>query len=113
MNCQDTMSFLNNEELFTIALDNSQDLPDKARFHLEQCKLCQNSLTTYKQMNQTLLSALYRKQCPTSIALSAYSAYALPRDEQVHIQLHLRICPLCAGEVDEVRHFLADIKELV
>ncbi len=115
MNCQHPLAFLNNEETFTIALDtnNIQDLPENIRLHVEQCELCQKHLLKYQQVNQALVSALYRKRCPESIALSAYATNTLERDEQVPIQLHLRVCPLCAAEVDEVRRFFADTDEMI
>ena len=112
MNCHHLLSFLNNEEVFTLALDTT-DLPEDIRHHVEQCELCKHDLMNYQQINQALLFALYRKECPESMALSAYAANMLPRDEQIAIQLHLRVCPLCTAEVDEVRHFFSDTEGVV
>ncbi len=112
MNCHHLLSFLNNEEVFTLALDTT-DLPEDVRDHIEQCELCQHDLMNYKQVNQALLFALYRKECPESMVLSAYAANMLPCDEQVPIQLHLRVCPLCTAEVDEVRHFFSDTEGVI
>ena len=114
MNCQHPLSFLNNEEVFTLVLDtNIQNLPEDIRLHVEQCELCQRDLMRYKQVHQVLLSALYRKECPESMALSAYAANMLPRDEQVPIQLHLHVCPLCAAEVDEVRRLFTNTEGVI
>jgi hypothetical protein len=114
MNCQHPLSFLNNEEVFTLALDtNIQDPPEDVRLHIEQCELCQRDLMNYKQVHQALLLSLYRKECPESMVLSAYAANMLPREEQVPIQLHLRVCPLCTAEVDEVRHFFTETEGLL
>jgi len=109
MNCQHPLSFLKNEEVFTVALDTTiQDLPEDVWLHVEQCERCQRDLMNYKQVNRALLSSLYRKECPESMTLSAYAVNMLPRDEQLLIQLHLRVCPLCTAEVDKVRRFFVD-----
>lgn len=114
MNCQHSLAFLNNEEMFTLALDTTiRELPEDVRLHVEQCELCQRDLLNYKQVNHALLSALYRKECPDSMALSAYAMNMLPRDEQIPIQLHLRVCPLCTAEVDEVRQFFTDTEGIL
>jgi len=114
MNCQHPLSLYNNEEVFTLALVTTiQGLPEDVQLHIEQCELCQRDLIKYKQLNQELLSALYRKECPESMALSAYATNMLPRGEQLPIQFHLRVCPLCKAEVDEVRHFFADTEGVI
>ncbi|GAC1423837.1 MAG: hypothetical protein PVS3B3_25210 [Ktedonobacteraceae bacterium] len=114
MNCQHPLAFLKNEAMFTLALDTTlQDLPEDMRSHVEQCELCRHDLMAYKQVNQALLLALYRKECPESITLSAYASNMLPRDKQIPLQLHLRVCPLCTAEVDEVRRFFADTEGVI
>ena len=114
MKCQHLLSFLTNEEVFTMALDTTvQDLPEDIRLHVEQCELCQRDLMKYKQVHSALLSALYRKECPESMTLSAYATNMLPREQQLPVQLHLRACPLCEAEVDEVRRFFTDTEGLV
>ncbi len=109
MGCQHPLSFLKNEEVFTSALDSTiQNMPGDVRLHIEQCEQCQRDLTNYKHVNQALVATLYRKECPGSMALSAYAAHMLSRDEQIPVQMHLRVCPLCTAEVDEVRKFFND-----
>ncbi len=114
MTCQHPLSFLNNEEAFTLALDtNIRDLPEDVRLHIEQCELCQRDLMNYKQVNHALLLALYRKECPESMTLSAYATNMLPRDGQIPVQLHIRVCPLCTAEVDEVRRLFTDTEGVI
>ena len=114
MNCQHPLSFLNNEEVFTLVLDtNIQDLPGDIRLHIEQCELCQRDLMKYKGVHQALLSTLYRKECPESMVLSAYAANMLPRNEQIPIQLHVRLCPLCRAEVDEVHRLFTNTEGVI
>ena len=114
MSCQHSLSFLNNEEVFTLALDTTvQGLPEDVRLHVEQCERCQRDLLNYKQVNQALVFALYRKECPESMTLSAYATNMLPQEQQLPVQLHLHVCPLCTAEVDEVRHFFTNTEGLI
>ena len=114
MSCQHPLSFLKNEEVFTIALDSTiQAMPENIRLHIEQCERCQRDLMNYKHINQTLLTTLYRKECPGSMTLNAYVADLLSRDEQIPVQMHLRVCPLCTAEVDEVRKFFSDTEGVI
>ncbi len=114
MSCQHPLSFLNNEEVFTLVLDTTiQDLPEDVRLHVEQCERCQHDLMNHKKVNQALLFALYRKQCPESMTLSAYATNMLPREKQLPVQMHLRVCPLCTADVDEVRRFFTDTEGLM
>jgi hypothetical protein len=92
------------EELLRFALD-GEALREDAKKHLEQCKTCQQRLTTYKNTNAFLVSHLYRSQCPSSIQLSLYCFDLLPGDERVSIASHVRDCPLCAAEVADTRQF--------
>ena len=93
------------EELLAFALD-GDDLPEKAKKHLEQCETCQKRLARYQQANTFLVSHLYRSQCPTGTQLSYYCAGMLPEDERMRIAAHITECPLCTAEVAETRHFL-------
>ena len=93
------------EELLAFALD-GEELPEKAKKHVEQCETCQKRLATYQQANTFLVSHLYRTQCPTGTQLSYYCVGMLPEDERMRIAAHITECPLCAAEVAETRHFL-------
>ena len=95
----------NDEELLSFALD-GEDLPEKARAHLEQCETCQKRLARYQQANIFLVSHLYRSQCPTGSQLSYYCAGMVSEDERMRIAAHIMDCPLCAAEVADTRRFL-------
>jgi hypothetical protein len=58
-----------NEELIGFALD-GESLSEEASRHLEQCETCKQRLDFCKQVNASLLSRLYRSQCPTATQLS-------------------------------------------
>jgi hypothetical protein len=105
-NCLDSMA-PNDEELLRYALD-EEPLRMGAKEHLEQCSSCQERLAAYKQTHAFLLSRLYRSQCPTATQLNHYCINMLPTDDMFVITDHIKICPLCAAEVLDIRHYLAD-----
>jgi hypothetical protein len=99
------------EEIVRFALD-EDPLSQEAREHLEQCKICQQRLARYKQSHTSLLSRLYRSQCPSGTRLSLYCAGLLAVDEQMSIAAHLLLCPLCAAEAADTRLFMADVEPI-
>ncbi len=94
------------EELLQFVLD-GEALSAEASRHLEQCTSCQQRLASYKNIHTSLVSRLYRSQCPESTKLSLYCADLLPPDERLSIANHLLDCPLCATEAEDTRQFLA------
>jgi hypothetical protein len=110
MNCLHSMA-PNEEELLRYALDD-EPLRIGAKEHLEQCSRCQQRLAAYKQTHAFLLSRLYRSQCPSATQLNHYCINLLPTDDMLGITEHIKICPICAGEVLDIRHFLADFEPL-
>jgi len=96
------------EELIAFALDD-EVLSQEARYHLEQCEVCQQKVARYRQTNARLVARLYRTQCPTSTELSFYSvgAEALSPQKRQQIASHVLDCPLCMAEVEETRRFMA------
>ena len=99
------------EELVRLVLD-EDPLSLEAREHLEQCEICQQRLARYKQFHTSLVSRLYRCQCPSGTRLSLYCAGLLAADEQMEIAAHLLLCPLCAAEAADTRRFLAAVEPL-
>lgn len=99
------------DELSSFVLDEEPMSPE-TREHLEHCEICQQRLARYKQFHTSLVSRLYRSQCPSGTQLSLYCAGLLPADEQMEIAAHLLLCPLCADEAEETRRFLATVEPL-
>jgi len=91
-----------NEELMSVAY-NEGTLPEEERKHLEQCPICQQRLATYIRTNELLRSKLYRSLCPSAVDLNFYCLGGLPEKERISIASHILDCPLCAGEVEEIR----------
>ncbi len=96
------------DELVRLVLD-EDPLSQEAREHLEQCEICQQRLARYKQSYTSLVSRLYRCQCPSGTRLSLYCDGLLAADEQMSIAAHLLLCPLCAAEAADTRRFLAEV----
>src|SRR5579863_305695 len=97
----------NDEELLSYALDGEAS-PAQKQAHLDQCDLCQKRLAGYKQVNDSLVSQLYRRFCPDGLQLSLYCENLLPDDEKIRIATHVLDCPLCTREVAETRRFIRE-----
>ncbi|HTK08453.1 MAG TPA: hypothetical protein VL485_14885 [Ktedonobacteraceae bacterium] len=97
----------NEEELWRHVLDDDP-LPSEKIVHVRQCSLCQTQITTYTTANNFLLKKLYRSECPDPTRLNLYCAGYLPIDDVFLIDAHVRICPLCAHELSEIRQLLAN-----
>ena len=95
------------EELLQVVLER-EALTEKVSRHLEHCGTCQLRLAEYKALHASLLSRLYRCQCPTGTKLSYYCSGLLPQDERIRVATLLLDCPLCAEEVAVTRRFLAE-----
>lgn len=108
MNCLDSMA-PNEEELLRYALDD-EPLKMSAEEHLAHCSLCRQRLATYKRINTFFISNLYRSQCPDPTHLNHYCANMLSVEDTLLITDHLKMCPLCANEVLDIRKFLADFE---
>lgn len=107
MDCLNLMA-PSDEELSSFVLD-EDPLSLDASEHLKQCEICQQRLAMYKQSYTSLVSRLYRCQCPSGTRLSLYCAGLLAADEQMSIAAHLLLCPLCAAEAADTRRFLAEV----
>ena len=106
MDCLHAMA-LTDEELLGFALD-GEALSARKQAHLEQCEVCQQRLTGYKQINASLVSHFYRRFCPDGLQLSLYCSDELSGMERTRIASHILDCPLCAAEVADTRRFLRD-----
>lgn len=102
-------SALSNEQLMSIAYDDDT-LSQPEREHLEQCAICQQQLTAYRETNTRLRSRLYRTLCPDAIRLNYYCLGMVPEEERVAVASHLLDCPSCADEVAEIRRLQASVE---
>ncbi len=95
------------EDLIAFALD-GEALSQEAQAHLDQCGTCQQRLKRYQYTHATLVSHLYRSQCPDATELSYYSAGGLSLERRQIVASHILDCPLCQIEVEEARRYLQE-----
>jgi anti-sigma factor RsiW len=94
------------EELQAFVLD-EEPLSLEARHHLATCPDCQHQVACAQKMTASLISRLYRSQCPSAETLSFYCLPgALSAEEQRQVAAHLARCPLCLAEFADTRQFL-------
>lgn len=81
--------------------------------HVATCQYCAQQLATYRRIELTLTSKLYRWDCPPSRVLGDYQLGMLSKELTAAVKNHLGMCVLCAAEVATLTDFLADDPMLV
>lgn len=94
-----------NEQLIGFVLD-GEALPEDAQDHLAHCAVCQQRTAHYQKSYASLVTHLYRSQCPTGMDLSLYAMALLSRKEHQRIAKHVADCPLCSSEIEETSSFM-------
>jgi len=75
--------------------------------HLTQCPRCSARLAEFRRLELSLLSKLYRWDCPPSQVLGEYQLGMLSRENALAVEFHLRTCVVCSVELNTAREFLA------
>jgi hypothetical protein len=94
-------------ELLRYALD-GEPLPVLVEEHIAKCSSCRQHLEGVLALNSALLHKFYRSHCPDTNALSIYSIGCAPLNESLDIFYHLKLCPLCSKEVQDMRVVLGE-----
>jgi anti-sigma factor RsiW len=81
--------------------------------HLARCQSCASRLAEYQRLELTLISKLYRWDCPPNQILGEYQLGLLSADLATAVKMHLNQCVLCAAEVATLNEFLANDPMLV
>jgi len=81
--------------------------------HLGQCQRCSAQLAEYRRIERTLVSKLYRWDCPSNLTLGEYQLGLLDKEDVTAVKLHLSQCVLCAAEVATLTEYLANDPMLV
>jgi hypothetical protein len=81
--------------------------------HLGQCQRCSAQLAEYRRIERTLVSKLYRWDCPSNLTLGEYQLGLLDQEHATAVKLHLSQCVLCAAEVATLTEFLANDPMLI
>jgi len=78
------------------------------RSHLMGCPYCRERAGGFARLQNRLSSQLYRLTCPSSIELGEYHLRVLLASQELIVAQHLRECPHCKREVDELQNYLSD-----
>lgn len=105
INCPDALA-PTDEELLGLSYD-EETLSVEEKAHFDQCPVCQQRLSFYRDMNNRLLTKFYRRLCPSAVRLNYYCLGVVPEAERVSIASHLLDCPRCTDEVAEIRQLQA------
>lgn len=89
-------------------LDNPEANPETAN-HLEKCLYCLEKAETLDRWQRRLTTRLYRLTCPPTIELGEYHLRMLPASRMLVVAQHLRECPHCAREADQLEEFLSEL----
>jgi hypothetical protein len=77
--------------------------------HLQQCAHCRERAETLAREQELLTSRLFRISCPSATELGEYHLHMLLPDQMLVVSQHLRDCPHCMREIDELKEFLSDL----
>jgi hypothetical protein len=94
-------------ELLRYALD-GEPLPVLVEEHLAGCSSCRQHLEGLLALNNALLHKFYRCHCPDINILAIYSIDYASLNESLDIFYHLKSCPLCSKEVQDMRVVLGE-----
>lgn len=81
--------------------------------HLAHCPRCSARLADYRRLELSLLSKLYRWDCPPNQMLGEYQLGLLDAETALVVGLHLQTCVSCSAELSALGEFLAGDPMLV
>lgn len=76
--------------------------------HLSRCPRCSAQLADFRRLELSLLSKLYRWDCPPSQTLGEYQLGLLEPEAALAVRFHLRACVSCVAELSTLGEFLSD-----
>jgi hypothetical protein len=74
--------------------------------HIKKCPYCAERANRLALMQNRLRARLYRSTCPSSMELGDYHLGLLPASLELVIAQHVRGCPRCRHEIEELEEFL-------
>lgn len=74
----------------------------RVQAHLDRCPHCRAQVAVLHCTLAQLRAQLYRTSCPAPEELGLYQLNLLPPDEQLVIARHVRECPHCRRELDQL-----------
>ncbi len=70
--------------------------------HVRRCAYCAERAAVYGRLDRWLLAGLYRASCPSPGVLARWQFHLLPAGEELRVAVHVRACPHCARELEEL-----------
>lgn len=95
------------DQILLAYLDGKSD--SDIAIHLEQCGYCQARVKALSTTQGVLKSKLYRSLCPTSVEVGEYYLHLLHPARMLVVAQHVRECPHCTSEVNQLQDFLNDL----
>ena len=77
--------------------------------HLQQCDHCSDRAKTLEREQKLLTSRLHRAACPSTDDLGEFHLRMLPSDQMLVISQHVRECPLCTREIEQLKEYLSEL----
>lgn len=84
-----------------LAVASGEDRP-AVHAHLQDCPYCAARLQVYRQIDARLRAGQYRASCPATDKLVCWQARLLSAAEELTVAAHVRSCPHCVAEVQEL-----------
>jgi len=94
------------DEAINAVLDD--DVTPEVKAHLARCSTCTARLEQTTRFEEALAGALHRWDCPAPAELADYHLGMLAAARERGIAAHVRLCPHCMAEVEELRVFLLE-----
>ena len=81
--------------------------------HLARCPRCSTRLADYRRQELSLISKLYRWDCPPNQVLGEFQLGLLDAETVLSVKFHLRTCVPCSVELSTLGEFLSGDPMLV
>lgn len=82
---------------------------DSVVAHIAQCRYCQSRAEQLARLQNRLQARLFRAHCPSSVELGDYHLGLLPASQALMVAQHVRGCPHCRQEVEQLGIYLKDL----
>jgi hypothetical protein len=86
---------------------------ERVRAHVGRCPACADRVARLRQTSQALLTLMYRASCPAPEVLGQYQLDLLPPNERLRVAAHVRTCPHCTRELDELEQEEDSLTQMV
>jgi hypothetical protein len=77
--------------------------------HLKECQHCGKRVESLAREQKLLTSRFFRITCPSATELGEYHLHMLTAPQMLMVSQHLRDCPYCPQEINQLEEFLSDL----